>query len=141
FRERNLYNVMAKSDADVLAFGPGSGGKIQGINYMNARDYKEWSELVENGKKSTRMMFVPKKNWRVLKVLGEQMELGFIDWGALEKRFDIPLYQKCTEVISQWESAGLLKTAENFTRFTLAGRFWAVNMVKLLTGYLDKQGI
>lgn len=141
FRERNLYNVLAKSDADVLAFGPGSGGKIQGVSYMNSRDYKEWSSLIESGKKSTKMMFVPKKNWRVFKVLGEQMELGFIDWNVLEKRFSLPLYEKSKEVITQWESAGLLNTEDGFSRFTIAGRFWAVNMVNLLTGYLDKNGL
>ncbi|MGN0903332.1 MAG: heme anaerobic degradation radical SAM methyltransferase ChuW/HutW, partial [Succinivibrio sp.] len=141
YRERNLYNVMAKSDADVLSFGPGSGGKIQGISYMNARDYGKWTEMIESGSKSAFMMFVPKKNWRAMKVLGEQMELGFIDWNVLEKRFSLPLYDKSLEVVRQWEEAGLLQTSDGFSRFSMAGRFWAVNMVNLLTAYLDRQGI
>lgn len=31
------------------------------------------------------MMFVPEKNWRLYKKLGEQVELGFINFDYFEK--------------------------------------------------------
>lgn len=137
FRERNLYNVLAKSDADTLAFGPGAGGKIQGISFMNVRSYEKWFEKIDEGKKSALMMFVPEKNWRLYKKLGEQVELGFINWEYFEKTFNINLKDSLKEVISQWQQAGLLLDKGKFADLTLAGRFYAVTMVQLLINYLQ----
>ena len=83
------------------------------------------------------MMFVPEKNWRLYKKLGEQVELGYISWDYFEKNFSINLKDSVKEVISQWESAGLLKDKGRFADLTLAGRFWAVTMVQLLINYLQ----
>ena len=113
FRERNLYNVLAKSDADTLAFGPGAGGKIQGVSFMNVRSYEKWLEKIDEGKKSALMMFVPEKN------------------------FKVNLKDSLKEVISQWQSAGLLTDKGKFADLTLPGRFWAVTMVQLLINYLQ----
>ncbi len=139
FRERNLYNVLAKSDADTLAFGPGAGGKIQGVGYMNSRNYEEWLKKINSGKKGAFIMFVPQKDWRVYKHLGEQMELGFIDWKFFEKRYFLNLKDKASEVIDQWQKAGLLVDRGDFSDLTLAGRFWAVTMIQLLTNYLQQK--
>ncbi|WP_051639698.1 heme anaerobic degradation radical SAM methyltransferase ChuW/HutW [Succinivibrio dextrinosolvens] len=139
FRERNLYNVLAKSDADTLAFGPGAGGKIQGVSFMNVRNYEEWLKKIDSGHKGAFLMFVPEKRWRLYKHLGEQMELGFIDWKFFEQRYLINLKDKVSDVINQWQEAGLLVNRENYTDLTLAGRFWAVTMIQLLTNYLQYQ--
>lgn len=138
-RERNLYNVLAKSDADTLAFGPGAGGKIQGLAFMNTRKYEDYLKKVEDGIKPVAMMFVPGDNWRLYKDLGEELELGFVDFAYLKKRHGIDVAAAADEVFKQWQEAGLLQFDGRFVDLTLAGRFWAVTMTQLLTNYLQKK--
>lgn len=138
-RERNLYNVLAKSDADTLAFGPGAGGKIQGLSFMNTRKYEDYLKKVEGGVKPISMMFVPGENWRLYKDLGEELELGFVDFDYLKRRHGVDLAKEGAEVFTQWQDAGLLKLNGRFVDLTLAGRFWAVTMSQLLTNYLQKK--
>ena len=104
---------------------------------MNVRSYEKWLEKIDEGKKSALMMFVPEKNWRLYKKLGEQVELGFINWEYFEKTFNINLKDSLKEVISQWQQAGLLLDNGKFADLTLAGRFYAVTMVQLLINYLQ----
>ena len=138
-RERNIYNVLAKSDADTLAFGPGAGGKIQGVSFMNVRNYEKWLEKIESGRKGAFLMFVPDKHWRLYKQLGEQMELGFIDWKYFERHYFLNIKEMVLNVITQWQEAGLLINKDDYTELTLAGRFWAVTMIQLLTNYLQNK--
>ena len=138
-RERNLYNVLAKSDADTLAFGPGAGGKIQGLAFMNIRKYEDYLKKIDDGVKPISMMFVPGDNWRLYKDLGEELELGFVDFDYLKKRHGIDVAKEGAEVFTQWQDAGLLKLNGRFVDLTLAGRFWAVTMSQLLTNYLQKK--
>lgn len=137
FRERNIYNVLAKSDADTFAFGPGAGGKIQGISFMNVRNYEDWLERIDEGKKGAMMMFVPGENWRLYKKIGEQIELGYIDWAFFERVFSIDLKSKVQHIIKQWQEAGLLVDKGFYTDLTDAGKFWAVTMVQNLINYLQ----
>lgn len=136
-RERNIYNMLAKGDADTLAFGPGAGGKIQGASFMNIRDYKEWINAVENNRKPIAMMFTPKSNWRLYKDIGEQVELGFVDWHSLSTKHRVELQPLVTEIIKQWENAGLLTNNSYYSRLTLAGKYWAVNMSQILINYIS----
>lgn len=138
-RERNIYNVLAKSDADTLAFGPGAGGKIQGFAFMNSRKYEDYLKKVESGIVPISMMFVPGENWRLYKELGEELELGFVDFEYLKKKHEVDISVLADEVFKQWQEAGLLTLNNRFADLTLAGKFWAVTMTQLLTNYLQRK--
>ena len=84
-------------------------------------------------------MFVPDKHWRLYKQLGEQMELGFIDWKYFERHYFLNIKEMVLNVITQWQEAGLLINKDDYTELTLAGRFWAVTMIQLLTNYLQNK--
>lgn len=135
-RERNIYNVLAKSDADTLAFGPGAGGKIQGVSFMNTRNYEEYIELVNAGKKPVSMMFAPHRDWKLHKQLGEMLELGFIDLKKINSTHNIDLLCLASPVFKQWQEAGLLSISRDYINLTLAGLFWSVTMSNLLNTYL-----
>ena len=138
-RERNLYNVLAKSDADTLAFGPGAGGKIQGVSFMNNRKYEEYMKKLEANVKPVAMMFVPGADWRLYKDIGEELELSFLDFEYLKKRHNVDVLEEAKEVLEQWQEAGLIRLNGRFADLTLAGRYWAVTMTQLLTNYLQQK--
>lgn len=139
-RERNLYNVLAKSDADTLAFGPGAGGKLQGLAFMNHRSYEDYLKKVEAGCRPVAMMFAPAdEQWRLYKDIGEQFELGALNFQELQRRHGVDLQAGAAEVFAQWQQAGLLEVHGAWVDLTLAGRFWAVTMTQLLVDYLQQQ--
>lgn len=135
-RERNIYNVLAKSDADTLAFGPGAGGKIQGISFMNKRNYSDYINTINNNQKPVGMMFMPHPNWRMHKKLGQMLELGFIDLKQFKKNFHQDLLTIAGEVFENWQQAGLLKIEKDYIKLNQAGLFWSVTMSNLLIKYL-----
>lgn len=135
-RERNVYNVLAKSDADTLAFGPGAGGKIQGISFMNTRDYEGYIKTINENKKAVGMMFVPHQDWRMHKYLGQMLELGFIDLVQFEDKFNCNLLAIAREVFENWQQAGLLKIEKEYIKLNQAGLYWSVTMSNLLIKYL-----
>lgn len=137
--ERNIYNVLAKSQADILAFGPGAGGKIQGVSYMNVRTYEHWIERIQMNKKTAAMMFISERNWKTYKKISEQMDLGYIDFYTFTNLFKTDIYAKIKEVIDQWETTGLLTKSQNGIKLTLAGRFHCVRMTQILIDYLQEQ--
>lgn len=137
--EKNIYNVLAKSQADILAFGPGAGGKIQGVSYMNVRTYEDWIEKIQHNKKTASMMFISEKNWKTYKKISEQMDLGYIDFCTFSNLFKTDIYEKLKEVIDQWESTGLLIKNETGIKLTLAGRFHSVRMTQILIDYMQEK--
>lgn len=139
-RERNLYNVLAKSDADTLAFGPGAGGKLQGLSFMNSRSYEDYLRKVEAGCRPVAMMFAPADDrWRLYKDIGEQFELGALNFQEMSRRHGVDLQECAGEVFTQWQQAGLLELHGAWADLTLAGRFWAVTMTQLLVDYLQQK--
>ncbi len=136
-RERNLYNVLAKSDADTLAFGPGAGGKVNGVQFMNTRKYEDYMAKIGEGKIAAGMIFIPDDKWRIYKDLGEQLELGALDFKALKERHGTDVREMASGVFAQWQEAGLLNLDERFAVLTLAGRYWAVTMTQHLCEYLE----
>lgn len=137
-RERNIYNVLAKSDADTLAFGPGAGGKIQGVSFVNGRDYEDYFKKLKDSQKPVAMIFMPPKNWRLYKNLGEMLELGFIDRYVIKKKYNLDILNLANEVFMQWQEAGLLNITDRYINLTQAGLFWSVTMSQLLQNYLIK---
>lgn len=135
--ERNIYNRMAKGAYDTLAFGPGAGGKVSGASFMQVRNYKEWLKCIDENKKPITDIFIPAPYWRLFKDLGEMFELGFVDWDKLKAKYSIDVKELSKVILAQWQEAGLLTNNDRYSTLTLAGRFWAVTMITLLTTYLE----
>lgn len=135
-RERNLYNQYVKGRAHCLAFGPGGGGNIDGMFYMNDSDVAAWRESVEAGRKPLAMAVLPEPRWKLYKAVTEGMERGMLNLSALESEFGEALRENCKPVLAQWERAGLVAWNGDFLVLTVAGQFWQVNLNQLLLDYL-----
>ncbi len=137
-RERNFYNQFARGNADCLAFGPGSGGNINGCVYMTERDYDQWKTAVSQGIKPIMTAMVSDKYHELYKTIAEEIEFGWLDLDSLERRFGVPVSAIWSEILAQWERAGLIKTGRGSITLTIAGQFWYVNLSQLLLEYLKQ---
>ncbi len=131
-RERNIYNQFARGYADCIAFGPGAGGSLNGTSYMVQRDYKLWQDTVAEGKKPVMVVMPSSDNHKMDRIIASHIELGHINFDVLEKEFNLPLSEMCSEVLSQWEHVGLITRRGKNVVLTIAGQYWYVNLTQLL---------
>ncbi len=137
-RERNIYNLYVKSDAHCLSFGPGAGGNIDGLFYMNTSDWDTWIQSVEAGRKPFGFMQHPTIHYRDFRAIAEGFEQGFIDIASLEQSFGQKLAHSCRPLLEQWQEAGLLHFVHGRARLTIAGEFWQTNLSQLLLNFLKR---
>lgn len=135
-RERNIYNRLARGYASCLSFGAGAGGNINGYSYMILRDYQGYLAAVKNGVKPIMGISIPGKNYSLYKEISEYFETGYLDLAYLENKYNLPLTDICSRLLSQWENAGVIKYENNKIILTLAGQFWFVNLSQLLQEYI-----
>lgn len=135
-RERNIYNRLARGYASCLSFGAGAGGNINGYSYMILRDYQGYLAAVKNGVKPIMGISIPGENYSMYKEISEYFETGYLDLAYLENKYNLPLTDICSRLLSQWENAGVIKYENNKIILTLAGQFWFVNLSQLLQEYI-----
>lgn len=135
-RERNIYNRLARGYASCLSFGAGAGGNINGYSYMILRDYQGYLAAVKNGVKPIMGISIPGENYSMYKEISEYFETGYLDLAYLENKYNLPLTDICSSLLSQWENAGVIKYENNKIILTLAGQFWFVNLSQLLQEYI-----
>lgn len=135
-RERNIYNRLARGYASCLSFGAGAGGNINGYSYMILRDYQGYLAAVKNGVKPIMGISIPSENYSMYKEISEYFETGYLDLAYLENKYNLPLTDICSRLLSQWENAGVIKYENNKIILTLAGQFWFVNLSQLLQEYI-----
>ena len=135
-RERNIYNRLARGYASYLSFGAGAGGNINGYSYMILRDYQGYLTAVKNGVKPIMGISIPGENYSMYKEISEYFETGYLDLAYLENKYNLPLTDICSRLLSQWENAGVIKYENNKIILTLAGQFWFVNLSQLLQEYI-----
>ena len=135
-RERNIYNRLARGYASCLSFGAGAGGNINGYSYMILRDYQGYLTAVKNGVKPIMGISIPGENYSMYKEISEYFETGYLDLAYLENKYNLPLTDICSKLLSQWENAGVIKYENNKIILTLAGQFWFVNLSQLLQEYI-----
>ena len=135
-RERNIYNRLARGYASCLSFGAGAGGNINGYSYMILRDYQGYLAAVKNGVKPIMGISIPSENYSMYKEISEYIETGYLDLAYLENKYNLPLTDICSKLLSQWENAGVIKYENNKIILSLAGQFWFVNLSQLLQEYI-----
>ncbi len=137
-RERNIYNLYVKSDAHCLAFGPGAGGNLNGVFYMNNGDFDTWVKSVETGNKPLAFMQHPTIKHREFKVIAESFEQGLLDIAQVEKNFGSAMVERCRPLLDQWHGAGLLEYVYGRAKLTVAGEFWMTNLSQLFLNFLKR---
>ncbi len=130
-RERNLYNLLIKGGAEVLAFGSGAGGSRHGYSYIIDSNLNNYLTCLDKGEKPISQLLQadnlqPLRHWCDM-----QFERGFIN---LENLYRQPELQNInTEalqpLLTLWQDAGLIRRHEQTIRLTTAGRFWASNLI------------
>lgn len=136
-KERSIYNALAKKQTDMIPFGSGAGGRLNGISLGNNGSYEGYIEQVKSGVKPlTRIMRTP--------LLDEQSfthQLGL----KLEK-LRLPAIEKWPEhlrkdaaiLMTQWQTAGIVAPQADAHGFllTCAGAFWITRITKMLLGFV-----
>ena len=131
-RERSLYNTLAKSGADVYAFGCGAGGHFGGITWMNQRTLEAYQADRLQGKKPLLMIAhqVEEDLGQVCDELIRNLEMGFVDLRSLMLR-DRRL-EEMEIVLQLWQQRGLMQADLGIYRLTKAGEFWYISLTQSL---------
>jgi len=131
-RERSLYNSLAKQGAEVLPLGAGAGGNFSGYATMQYRDIEQYQQAIQSGRSASAML-IPKPDNPVNARL-----VGLCDQGGIP-RYAIgdTLYNHAMPLFEAWHERGLAEVDQHAVHFTLAGRFWQVNLCNGLLSYLE----
>jgi anaerobilin synthase len=131
-RERNLYNQLATTGADCLAFGAGAGGLLDGHRYMLDGDCESYQDRVARGEHPLAMMLAPQPFHRIRSLVTAGIEAGHLDLARLEAAAMPGLAQALSPLISQWAGAGLVRRRGSAMVLTTAGWFWHGNLTASL---------
>lgn len=142
-RERNMYNPLAKTRADCLHFGSGSGGVLHGYFMFNEPKPDAYMASCNSGKKPVTMMMAPPAELAAMRVILEHMEMCRLNLDDLtlslqgttlgETGHDAA--QLFAPLLNSWEEAGLITRDGRWMELTLAGQFWQVNLTQALLGW------
>ncbi len=136
-RERNLYNHLSKSGADVIPFGSGAGGNISGHSMMLHRKLKDYYAAIDSGEKPVMGIVAPSPLYQAFNAAGGAFDLGYLDLEKMDQS-GFCFSEHCQPLFDEWVNNGLAKRQGNFLDLTLAGQFWAVNMNQGLQQYMQE---
>ena len=128
-RERSLYNILAKTDADVIPFGSGAGGFIKDIAVYLQRDLKKYIEAVDKGKMPLMFMMREPQLSTLYKDIQLQTECCGINMTKLAKKYNEELMQLET-VLDIWVEHGLFTKKGHMYTMTIAGQYWQNNITQ-----------
>ncbi len=129
-RERNIYNIFAKSKYHCLAFGAGGGGFLHGHSYYINNDYKSYMQARKEGRKDIIHMSRPLSGTRITQCIIPQMEQGYLHLGRLAKETGIHGKSILAPYLERCEQAGLITRESDLVRLTVAGQFWHANVAQ-----------
>lgn len=129
-RERSMYNILAKTEADVFPFGCGAGGFIGDYTIMQLRDLQAYIKTIDEGKKPIMVMCGKSPYETIHKAISQDMEQGHFDLGKLAKHnADL---QQLEYLLDKWCEHGLMTKGDVIYFQTQAGRFWQNNLTQSL---------
>ena len=138
-RERSIYNALSRGRSECILLGSGAGGWIGGNMFFNQQGLAAYTDAVKAGQKPLALGFRGDDAGTLYRDISAQMELGFCDLKALGARHGHDLIDTVGPVVSQWESAGLIRIDGGCLFLTLAGEFWAVNLAQIMIDMLQMQ--
>lgn len=127
-RERNVYNPMAKSGADCLAFGAGAGGMLAGHRFMLDGEAVTYGRRIAAGEKPIALMISPQPMRAVRNRIGAGLEVGYLDLCRLEQETAPGLMAALDPLLAQWASAGLIRRRGAAVVPLTPGWFWLSNL-------------
>ena len=130
-RERSMYNILAKTGADVFPFGCGAGGFIGDYSVMQHRDLKKYNASIDAGEKPIMFMGGKSPFERIHNAISQNMEQGYFNLAALVKENN-PDLKQMEALLDIWCQNGLMTKGEALYWQTQAGRFWQNNLTQTL---------
>lgn len=128
-RERSLYNILAKTNADVIPFGSGAGGFVQDVAVYLQRDLKKYIDTVNEGKVPIMFMLKEAEMSALYKDIQAQTESCFANMQQLAKKYGEELLQ-LEQVLDIWVEHGLFIKKGHMYKMTIAGQFWQKNVTQ-----------
>ena len=125
-----MYNIMAKTGADVFPFGCGAGGFVGDYSVMQMRDLEKYIAMIDEGKKPIMVMSGKSPYDDVHKRISQNMEQGYLDLHKLVQAY--PELQQLEELLQIWCQNGMLDKGDAMYFQTQAGRFWQNNLTQSL---------
>ena len=129
-RERSMYNILAKTGADVFPFGCGAGGFVGEYSTMQMRDLEKYMAMVDAGQKPIMVMSGKSPYDAVHKKISQCMEQGHLDLRDIVSQY--PELLQLEYLLDIWEANGLVQKGEVMYFQTQAGRFWQNNLTQSL---------
>ncbi len=142
-RERNIYNHHTKAGCEMIPFGCGAGGKVNGHSVMLHRALEPYHAMVAAGQKPIMGMMAADPQLALSRVLGAGFDLGRLDLAQLaattmNSDMGGDIVSHCRPLFEAWQNNGLAVLDDNSLTLTLAGQFWNVNMNQALNNYLER---
>ncbi|MGB3815021.1 MAG: heme anaerobic degradation radical SAM methyltransferase ChuW/HutW [Shinella sp.] len=138
-RERNLYNLLIKEGADCIAFGSGAGGSIGEVSYGLTSDLAQYREDLRADRKPLGMVTTSDALQPLRNLVTASFEIGRFDLARLGALAGGETVASLTELLRQWEGAGLLSLNDNLVDLTVAGRFWYANLISAFHDILENR--
>lgn len=129
-RERSMYNILAKTGADVFPFGCGAGGFVGEYSSMQMRDLEKYMEMIDAGQKPIMVMSGKSPYDAVHKKISQCMEQGYLDLRDIVSQY--PELLQLEYLLDIWEANGLVQKGDVMYFQTQAGRFWQNNLTQSL---------
>lgn len=128
-RERSLYNILAKTNADVIPFGSGAGGFVQDVAVYLQRDLKKYMAAIDEDRVPVMFMLKEAEMSALYKDIQAQTESCFVNLEKLSRMYGKPLIQ-LEEVMDIWVEHGLFTKKGHMYQMTIAGEFWQNNVTQ-----------
>lgn len=136
-RERNLYNLMMKSRNSCLQYGAGAGGCVSDHMIFNESSPDEYMKKVGAGRKPVAAIIAPPDRPEIVKGITGGLEQLRLDLKSLGSSLGTDLEKLFSNLLCQWERAGLIRMDGGWIELTLAGQFWEVNLAQALIDYYN----
>ncbi len=141
-RERNIYNHLVKAGNDVIPFGCGAGGQVNGYSVMLHRGLEPYMKMVDAGMKPLMGMTAVSPNKPLINAFSTGFDLGWLDLTTIRQAGTMNGYSEilehCQPLFSAWEKNGLAQQTDNYLNLTLAGQFWNVTLSQALQNFLKQ---
>nr|WP_092072369.1 heme anaerobic degradation radical SAM methyltransferase ChuW/HutW [Dendrosporobacter quercicolus]NSL48567.1 heme anaerobic degradation radical SAM methyltransferase ChuW/HutW [Dendrosporobacter quercicolus DSM 1736]SDM40825.1 oxygen-independent coproporphyrinogen-3 oxidase [Dendrosporobacter quercicolus] len=128
-RERSMYNVLTKAGRNVIPFGAGAGGNLDGVTMFLNRDVGKYMESVAAGCKPVAGMFVQPAGSELHNTVVAQLERGYLNLSLLSARFG-PAVLELDPLLELWQARGLLQSGPVTAKLTVSGQFWYMNIAQ-----------
>lgn len=136
-RERNRYNLMIKSGANCLAFGPGAGGQAHGYRWRNVVDIERRRAMIAQGRLPIEGLAQMPADQRARNAVTSGLEDGDVDLEAIDML--APGFKDvAAPLVENWVMAGLGELNAGRFRMTPAGAFWMTTLSSGLNAALDR---